>query len=182
MADYYNECGSCEYFRFEGDNRKGYCDYFGTYYYPTESCYHYKEKGVPSGCFLTTIVCKILGKEDNCSELETLRKFRDDIMQRDTEYGKMLFQYDTVGPIIAKELNEDYEKNGNGFAQELFNFFITPTCNLIIDGDYDKAVSKYTTLTTALMDIFSIDDDKMNESIKDYDFTTGGHGKVMIKK
>ena len=36
-------CGNCERYTYEGKDKKGYCDWYGSYYYPTDSCSHFKE-------------------------------------------------------------------------------------------------------------------------------------------
>lgn len=51
-------CGNCERYTYEGKDRKGHCDYYGSYYYPTDSCSHFKEgeenvrEGSSGSCFL----------------------------------------------------------------------------------------------------------------------------------
>ena len=182
MADYYNQCGSCDYYRFEGEYKKGYCSWYKTYYYPDETCNHYREKSMPTGCFITTMVCDILGMEDDCDSLQTLRSFRDNVMQKDSKFAKMLYQYDVVGPEIAKCLNECYKTTGDKEAvQKLYDSYIVPTCDSVKANDYDAAVKKYTSLVEMLMCCYSIDDSSIITSLEDYDFTTGGHGRCFIK-
>ena len=94
--DYKDECGSCENFyecingRLVGpyninDTKQGYCDYPGikTFYYPdSRACSHYSLRGsYGSSCFITTVVCNILGYDDDCFALESLRSLRDNFMQ-----------------------------------------------------------------------------------------------------
>jgi hypothetical protein len=69
---------------------------------------------VEDSCFITTAICKYQGKPDNCYELETLRKFRDEWLagykpQEIKEY------YETAPAIVAKL--ESMEA-----ASDLFNF------------------------------------------------------------
>ena len=79
MAKYEGECGSCYYLRdmdndhhmFNGySNDKGHCIYLGNCYYPDDNaCSHHQSKDsyVPgSGCFITTIICDMLGFDDKC--------------------------------------------------------------------------------------------------------------------
>ena len=112
---YEGKCGSCANFEEAKGNQlydtgnscyvKGFCTWYRSYYYPDDSCVsHYKSRPSSSNCYITTLVCNRLGKEDNCEELETLRKFRNDVLQEDEKYASILFEYDTVGPQIAKEL------------------------------------------------------------------------------
>ena len=50
------------------------------------------------------IVVNVLGYEDNCELLETLRSFRDNYLKLNKEYIPMLMQYDNIGPIISNNL------------------------------------------------------------------------------
>jgi len=170
---YDNQCGSCVYFESNGDS-KGYCSYIKSYYYPGDKiCTHYSKGN--SGCYITTIVCDLMGLKDNCGILETLRGFRNNVMQKDPKYKETLYEYDIVGPQIAKYLMEDYGKSED--KEEiigLFNFFILPTVRYINEKNYPEAVDRYTKLTEALIDKYGIE--RVQEVPNDYDYTNGGHG------
>ena len=36
-------CGNCMYYEYEGKDRKGHCDWYKSYYYPEDSCSHFRE-------------------------------------------------------------------------------------------------------------------------------------------
>lgn len=58
-----------------------------------------------SGCFLTSACVDYLGKPDNCPELQTLRKFRDNYVAN-TENGKALIdEYYRIAPAIVEKIN-----------------------------------------------------------------------------
>ena len=192
-----NECGSCEFLRdehsdtkyFDADNlHKGHCVARGTYEYPdSKRCTDYKKQGtdremyIPTstGCYITTIVCDLMGLKDNCGILETLRGFRNNVMQKDSKYKETLYEYDIVGPQIAKYLMEDYSKSEDKEEIiELFNFFILPTVRYINEKNYPEAVDRYTQLTEALIDKYGIE--RVKEVPEDYDYTKGGHGVKKI--
>jgi hypothetical protein len=62
-------------------------------------------------CFLTTACVEFFHLKDNCYQLNTLRKFRDTILQK-TESGKQLIiLYYSVAPNIVTNLKKDKEKN-----------------------------------------------------------------------
>ena len=44
MYYYENQCGGCVYYDYQGDNSKGYCSWYRTYYYPGETCSHQKPR------------------------------------------------------------------------------------------------------------------------------------------
>ena len=183
--EYETQCGGCIYYDFQGDNYKGHCSYYGSYYYPGDSCSHQKPReSSSSSCYITTIVCNLMGKDDNCDVLNTLRSFRGSFLQKDEKYAKILYEYDTVGPIIASNLNEQFSKmdrNNKEFdkVEYLYNY-LGAVANLIKNKEYDFAVSKYEELTLSLKDYYGI---KYVDDIKDdYLFEKGGHGKVYKKE
>jgi len=101
-------CGNCERYTYEGKDKKGYCDWYRSYYYPTDSCSHFKEgdenvrEGSSGSCFLTTACCGYKGLPDNCLELETLRAFRDGYL-KNQEYGPELIKmYYEDAPAIVQ--------------------------------------------------------------------------------
>ena len=196
---YENRCGSCYWLRdMRSDSRlydtgcyeRGHCIELKTCPYPDETtCSNYKDretysnynypasKQTSTGCFITTIVCSLMEEKDKCSILETLRDFRKNVMQKDSKYKELLFEYDTVGPQIAKNLEDDQEYE---LANGILNFYIIPAVYLIREKKYEEAVKKYTTMTKALEDYYGISvDTKVPEN---YDYKNGGHGKMLIRR
>lgn len=182
---YEDQCGSCKYLKDprdtsrdydEHDTCKGYCEIHKTYYYPDDKiCSYYVNR---NGCFITTIVCKLLGYGDDCEILNTLRGFRTNIMQKDPKYKEMLYEYDTVGQQISNLLIRDFTKPKDElpdkFIVSLYNFYILPTANLVKEEKYDEAVEKYTKMTKSLEDYYSIN---VRQTVpQDYDYSQGGHG------
>lgn len=180
MASYINQCGSCINYEFEGDNRKGYCEWYKAYYYPTDSCNHQKSRNEVSTCYITTVMCDILEYPDDCYYLNQLRDFRNNVMQNDKKYADILYEYDTVGPLIAQNLKRDFTaESDKEFIIQLFNFYILPTVRYIQDNKYEEAISRYQEMTKDLEEYYNI---KPTNIVPDnYDFTTGGHGKVNKK-
>lgn len=186
---YEGQCGSCLNFEdassnslFDNTNAnyvKGYCTWYGTYYYPDESCSsHYKPNiSSSSNCYITTILCHRLGLNDNCGELETLRNFRKKVLQKDDHYKELLFEYDAVGPVISKKL----EKEDMIIVRGLYLSYIKPAVSLLKEGNQEEAVERYTEMTKLLKSFYQIEvDEKIPE---DYDYSHGGHGKfVKIRK
>ena len=174
---YEEQCGNCVNYDYQGDNEKGYCSYYMTYYYPGETCMHQepRQKSSDSGCFITTIVCDLLGYKDDCDVLNTLRSFRDNVMQKNSEYKKMLFEYDFVGPEIAKNLKEEFEESEDKeLVNAMYNFYILPTVELLKEDKQSEAVDKYVKMTNALRDYYGIK--SVGEVPCCYDYTNGGHG------
>lgn len=179
-------CGNCEYFKDEDDDNKyfdknwakyekGHCVMYGWYYWADDTCSRQRDIGYSSSCYITTVVCNILGYSDDCGVLNSLRNFRNNVMQKDEKYTKTLYEYDTVGPKIARKLQEEKDVE---LATALYNFYLLPTALLVQDKKYDEAVTRYEEMTTGLKDAFGIED---VEVLENYDISKGGHGLVYTK-
>ena len=180
--NYVGQCGSCVNFldkncRDPYDNSnasyvKGYCTCYSSFYYPDDHCdshYHSKSDS-SSGCYITTMICDILGYEDTCDSLETLRSFRNNVLQKDPKYAGLLYEYDTVGPKIAKEL----KKEDKDFVLDLYEGFIVPIVSDIKEKRNHEAVSRYVFMTKALEETYGISFEK--KAPLTYDYQKGGHG------
>lgn len=145
MADYVKKytCGSCDYYEFEGENKKGYCEYYKRYYYPDDSCKKWVESTSSSsggGCFITTACCEYKGFPDDCKELQTLRQFRDTYL-KEQDYGMELIQlYYADAPKIVDAINSSDSKEK--FYDDIYNK-VVDIVKLIDDKMYDKAVIEY---------------------------------------
>ena len=89
-----------------------------------------------SGCYLTTIMCKLLGYPDNNYYLNTLRNFRDNVMKTNPKYIPLLLTYDFVGPMISYELEKD--PNGKEISKVFFDKYITKSVEAIEEKKYEK--------------------------------------------
>ena len=208
ISDYNNKCGSCEHLKsmecddilFEGGScEKGHCIMLKSNYYPdSKACSYYKDRqdseacsyytdrqdseacSYYTGCYITTIVCNLLGYDDDCGILETLRGFRENIMHKDEKYKEMLHEYDIVGPQIAANLQKDFVNNQDKeLVNSIFNFYIQPTAKLVDDKKYDLAVERYKEMTKTLKEYYGISYD--GKVPNNYDYQQGGHGKVILK-
>lgn len=163
----------------ETNGSKIYCEYYKTYYYGTESCYHAKDRNDVGGCYITTIVHEVLDKKDDCDVLITLRMFRDNVLQKDEKYKKLLIQYDIVGPKIADCIGLDRDKQ---LCNILFTKVLEPISQDIKKKNYNKAVKNYKALTNDLIDYYQIkENDDIYKLENDYDMLKAGHGKVYYK-
>ena len=183
-----DNCNTCYYFKDYRDCKtkfdksyyeKGYCEYYKSFYYPDDSCNHYKDVNTyePNSCYITTILCRLLGCSDDCNELDTLRKFRNNILQKDIKYKEILFEYDTVGPIISSNLYSEFASDEDKeLPILLFNFYIQPTVKYIKEQKYEDAISRYKELTNMLMNYYNIDFNINENEFNNYDYQSGGHG------
>ena len=177
---YYDCCGNCTSY----DNGEEYCEYYKIYCKPTETCSHQENKreyGDDSSCYITTVVCNILGYSDDCEVLQNLRSFRNNVMQKDEKYKSLLFEYDTIGPKIANELSINFrDASDKEMIEGLYENSIKVVSTLIVDKKYDEAVAKYVRMTNILAEFFGI---KSEEVVPvNYNYENGGHGKLLIKE
>lgn len=63
--------------------------------------------GFKSGlCYITTAVCKSLGRPDNCYELNLLRDYRDQYMMRNESGKHLVEEYYNIAPTIVKRIDK----------------------------------------------------------------------------
>lgn len=159
-------CGECKYLNLEDKNRYG--DYYCAIkhkYYPisdtTCSSFDYRDSRTSSPismggyCYITTAVCQILGYDDNCDYLNTLRSLRDNYMKKEVDCFTMLEEYKLVGPEIVKNLIKDNNKEEK--AHELLTEYIIPAVINIKKGAYEKAILTYTIMTNSLINEYNIE-------------------------
>ena len=150
-------------------------------------CPWYKKNGnkSSSSCFITTASCNILGKEDNDNVLNALRKFRDDILQKDTKYEDVLKLYDSIGLLLSCYMFHD--KNKDNIANKVYEKLIK-LCDLIKDKKYDEAVNNYIIMTLKLVSNYKIQekyrqirDNNFGFSEGEFNQSNAGHGKRLSK-
>ena len=93
-------------------------------------------------CFLTTVACEYLGKEDNCPELQALRNFRDSIVPRE-----LVNEYKRIAPSIVSKVRgvKDHCDYIWSIVQECLKD--------IAQGYNADAIAKYRIMVTTLQHI-----------------------------
>lgn len=133
------------------------------------------------GCYLTTMLCNILQMKDNNIYLETIRNFRNNVLQKDNKYKNLLVEYDIIGPKIAEALANDPLKEK--IANMYFNSFITTIVYLIKNNEHDKAINKYIIMTNNLKNFYGITNYNITlNEINNADIEKSGHGIYVQKK
>jgi len=148
------------------------------------SCYNFSELRVnnrgfkQSGCFITTLVCEVLGYDDNCEILTTLRHFRDNYLKLNSKFLPILLEYDQIGPQISEKIKN--EANNEKFCLGLLKYFLIPTVQKIKEEKFEEAVSYYQNMVIHLKEEFMIyDTTDLNQN---YDLETLGKGRIRTKK
>jgi len=179
-----SKCGEC--INIDWKSKSSYidnsywCSELKKYVKPTDySCRYFvqdkSQKVESSGCYITTIVCDILGYEDNCELLQLLRKFRDTTLKTNAEYLPLLFEYDTIGPVISECIKN--EKNNDVIALGLLKHFLLPCAKLIKEEKIEEAIDVYKNMVTYLHDEFNLS--YMDIVIpKEFDYETLGKGRI----
>jgi len=146
-----------------------------------KSAYQYSIDHSSSGsCYLTTMLCSILKMPDNNVYLNTLRNFRKNFLQKDEKYREILVEYDIIGPIIAKNLNEDPLKYQ--IAVNTFYNYIKPIIKLIKENNNEEAISNYINMTNKLKFLYNVNHPISIEIINNAELKESGHGIYKVKK
>lgn len=166
------------------------------YDYLTYKCPFYKEYGPSTSsshtniffslfpCFITTVTCDILGKDDNDPVMQKLRNFRDNVLQKNEEYYEILKLYDVIGPIIASNLYNDPEKEL--FTKDLYS--VLERITLLIDkNEHELAVEKYRIMTLLLINRYNLKhlfnekaDNNFGYTDDNFDPQSAGHGISLV--
>ena len=177
-GDYWCQKKDC---RVDSDTYYKYCRN-----YNYDACPIYKQSQSSSPCFITTITCQILGKNDNDPLLNRFRSFRDNILQKNKQYEDALKEYDVIGPQIANCLINDQDREA--MALGLFQHALLPIDTLIQQQEYDTAVEKYSLMTLMLINYYGLKHDYNQTKDKNYGYgqdefepTLAGHGYKRVR-
>ena len=194
---YESYCAACTYMKEYGSGgkywceRKGqdmpantskcnnFCEAYSRSNYSRENMYE-SSKNSSSGCYLTTIMCKLLNYPDNNYYLNTLRKFRDDIMKTNPKYIPLLLTYDYVGPMISYGLAHD--KNGKEIAEVFFSNYIIKSVTAIEEEKYNDAINIYKAMTEELANKYNINMSIIYPDTKNIDYKYLGHARIKNRK
>lgn len=191
-------CAACTYMGESADSYgKYYCDRKGERHLACDpKCYNFCEAYRRSdsarknmyensrnhssgGCYLTTAMCNILDYTDNNYYLQTLRKFRDTVLKTNVKYWPLLVTYDTIGPIIAKNLIKDIDDYE--IAETLFKTYIKQAVLAIEEEKYETAINIYIAMTNTLAERYNIDLNVVEINPEEIDIESLGHGKTKTK-
>ena len=97
--------------------------------------------GKGGGCYITTACVEVMGLDDDCDELQTLRKFRDEMVESNFDNaGKMAAYYDEAPRIVAA-LNQRPDRKA--FYTHVFYEYIRPAVEAIKDNNQELALGIY---------------------------------------
>lgn len=139
----YGKCKNCDWAEPEDGYWKWHCTYYKTYEDPDEvrDCAHYKPRSSGSeGCFLTTACCEYKGLPDDCYELETMRKFRDNYISKQSYGEKLIKDYYAEAPVIVDKINNS--ENKEEILEKMYEK-IGDIVKLVDAGCHDEAIIYY---------------------------------------
>ena len=146
----------------------------------------YEPRRDSESCYVTTIICNILGMPDNCEYLTWFRKLRDEYMVN-SEFGlRLLYAYDTYGVQISEALENMYnDPKTREYVQNIINYIIVPQyLNKILDniknGHYDIAVNEYILMSMRLGNVVGVSFQIPEVDVDTLDKTTVGHGRRLV--
>ena len=138
------ECGSCKFYLFEKEDETNKCTHYGRYYDCNDRCNYWEESNETSGggCFLTTACCQYKGLPDNCYELETLRKFRDEVLKENEEGKQLVKEYYRIAPGLVQKIEAMPDKERTEILENIYQK-ILQVLNKIKSGDNEGAIARY---------------------------------------
>ena len=99
-------------------------------------------------CFITTAVCENLDKPDDCYELTTFRKFRDEWLTNQPDGKDLIAEYYSIAPQIVNKINS--LPNSAQVYKNLLQDYLEP-CLAFIEHDDNQACKQlYTEMVTYL--------------------------------
>ena len=139
----YGRCKDCEYGSPLDSGWRWSCEWYKTLEDPDEvrDCPHYKKRGSGSGgCFLTTACCVYKELDDDCHELQVLRKFRDEYIKRQPYGEELISNYYAEAPMIVKAINSSVERDA--ILEDTYQKIVS-IVKIIEEGKNDEAVIQY---------------------------------------
>ncbi|MHB8260358.1 MAG: DUF2188 domain-containing protein [Bacteroidia bacterium] len=125
-----------------------------TVYYPTggiKSVINPQNKSEENNCFLTTSCVKYFGLPDDCYELQTLRKFRDNYLLKSSGGRELVQQYYSIAPSLVKKLERNFDRKN--LFEEIF-YEIKKACKAIENKEFERAKIIYEQAVSRLFNHF----------------------------
>lgn len=105
-----------------------------------------------SGCFITTAVCDIFGKSDDCYELTTFRNFRDNWLANQSDGNSLIYEYYAIAPQIVDKINCLH--NAKEIYNQIWEKYLVPCLNFIELGDNFSCKQKYIDMVHDLKNLY----------------------------
>ncbi len=100
------------------------------------------------GCFLTTACVKHYNLPDNCRQLVTMRRYRDQVLAKSKAGRQLIFHYYQIAPLILKNIEHSF-KSSYEFENILMQ--INQICSCIDARKNAQAKRKYELMVNDLL-------------------------------
>ena len=101
-------------------------------------------------CYITTAVCKSLGKPEDCQELMSLRHFRDDYLQKQENGEALIQQYYNIAPSIVKSI--DRLPNSDEIYYNIWREYLSPCITAINENRNQQCMEQYSDMVCNLQE------------------------------
>lgn len=101
-----------------------------------------------NNCFITTAVCGSFGKADDCFELTTFRKFRDEWLTAQPEGKSLIAEYYAVAPQIVANINQ--LPNPSQVYKTIWQKYLEPCLDFLRNDDNLSCKNKYSEMMREL--------------------------------
>lgn len=103
-------------------------------------------------CYITTAVCQVYDKEDDCYELTLLRDYRDTYLASLPEGASLIREYYDVAPSIVKHINQ--RKDSRDIYRSIWEQYLGPCIRLIEEDRLPECRERYEDMVHTLKDRF----------------------------
>ncbi len=110
---------------------------------------------IEPACFITTACTEAKGLPDDCVELETLRKFRNEYLVNLPEGNEILNEYSWIAPQIVHKINT--LDNSKSIYEYLFERLVRKSVDLIQEGKMEEAYKNYMSIVNELKDKYVVE-------------------------
>ncbi|MEM9903573.1 MAG: DUF4157 domain-containing protein [Cyanobacteria bacterium P01_D01_bin.44] len=105
------------------------------------------KKKADKKCYITTACMRSMNKPDDCDELQTLRRFRDEYIRKQPKGDEMINAYYEHAPRIVARINSSDDEEE--IYLRLYGY-ITDCVVAIKNGDYEQALRMYQEMVVTL--------------------------------
>ena len=135
----------CKYYKAPASNgNSAWCVYRGTTCWlsgsfkdASEYCDDFEER---KGCFMTSACVDYMGKADDCVELQTMRKFRDEKLINNPKGMSLVKEYYCVAPLIVEAIDASDKKDI--YYQDIYDT-VCQCCERINNSEDEEAIKLY---------------------------------------
>lgn len=106
-----------------------------------------------SGCYVTTACVEYMGLDDNCDELETLRYYRDMLVEEDEKFRNEVLDYYRKAPVIVQKIMQSNDKNEQ--LSSLYENLVQKCVSLLKEKKIEEAKQHYVDVYHSLLEKYN---------------------------